>query len=409
MLGEICMNRLLLFLFGTISFKAEGGFAERFLNLCTVRGVKLINLTSENGVLYAETSLSGFRKIRVCASRSGMKVKIVQKKGLPFVYARFAGRTGLFAGIAVCCFLLFFYTRSVWFIEIKGNEKISSQKILQVLETNGIKEGTLKKEIDNDTLSLAIYEAIPDISWLNLGIDGSRLTVDIREVVEKPQSRDSADFCNIIASKGGVIDKMRVYEGEALVQEGDGVSAGQLLVSGVIFHEEAKLNTFHRSKAEIYAFTNSKNQIKVSKNFEKTEYTGRSKRYKVLRLFRLQIPLYLFTFSYEQKEVSVIEKPLVIASKKLPVGIFEVEAKETKTKKQTLNQSAAEALARAEKKEYESGFSSSVKILDVKKSVKEQKDCFVFTYSYKLYEDIASESIIEIDDKNINNTVENGA
>ena len=199
------MNRLLLFLFGSICFRAQGGFSERFLNLCNVKGVKLYALREKGGVLYAETSLASFRKIRRCASRSGMRVRIEQKKGLPFVYARFARRTGLFIGVALACFLLFFYTRSVWYIEIRGNESIASQEIKNVLLQNGIYEGVLKKNIHHHALTFALYEALPDISWLNIGVDGSRLTVNVREAVQKPQNNDQKKYCNIVAAKAAYL------------------------------------------------------------------------------------------------------------------------------------------------------------------------------------------------------------
>ena len=129
------MSKLLVYIGGTIEFTAQGGFSERFLNLCRVKGVKLYHLSEKDGVLYAAASLNSFRKMRRCASRSGMRVRITEKKGLPFLYARFAKRTGLFIGIAVACFLLFFSTRSVWYIEIKGNTNISDERIMSVLNS----------------------------------------------------------------------------------------------------------------------------------------------------------------------------------------------------------------------------------------------------------------------------------
>ena len=219
------MNKLLFFIFGYILFQAQGGFPERFINLCHVRGVKLRDLKSEDGVLYAATSLASFRKIRFCAKQSGMRVKILHKRGLPFFYARLSRHSGIFIGIALCAFLLFFYSRSIWRVDIKGNESISTEHILEVLEQNGVREGTLKKDIDYHRLQYALYEAMDDVAWLNVGIDGSRLILELREVTPKPESRDSETYCNIVASRGGVVDKLQVYEGEALVREGDGVNA----------------------------------------------------------------------------------------------------------------------------------------------------------------------------------------
>ena len=390
------MKQLLLFLFGSIRFQAQGGFAERFLNLCRVKGVKLYELSEKGGTLFAATSLSSFRKLRRCASRSGMRVKITQKRGLPFIYARFAGRSGLFIGIALACFLLFFYSRSLWSIELTGNEHVSAERVKTVLAQNGVQEGTFKKNIDNDKISFALYEAIPELAWLNLRIDGSRLCVDVRESIEKPAETDQKHYANIIAAKGGVVDKVRVYEGESLIKEGDGVARGQLLVSGVVYHESSKKNTFHHSRAEIYAFTSSKKRIEVPKVYRKTVYTGRERQYRVLQLFRLKLPLYIFSKSFEKAEVTTVKKPLIICGKELPLVLYCYDVKQVREQRATASQKAAAVFARAQIRAVENAWGSDVKILSRKRRVEEKKDSFVFFYEYKLYENIARPAVFSI-------------
>ena len=398
--------KLLLFVFGSLRFQAWGGFSERFLNLCGVKGVHLYRLDCRNGVLYAETSLAGFRKLRRCATGSGMRIKILEKKGLPFVYARFAERIGLFIGIALCAFFLFFYTRSVWHIEIEGNERIAAQQVLDALAANGVCEGTLKKNIDTKRLTFSLYEAVPDIAWLNIGIDGSALTVNLREVTQKPSKRDSAGICNIVARRGGVITSVRVFEGEAAVQEGDGVSEGALLVSGILYHEEAKRNTFHAARAEIFAETKVTKRITVPKKRSEQLFTGKSRRVKILKLFRFRVPLYLFTPHYALQEISRTQTPLVLGGKALPVSVETTEMKEMKTRVKTITRDEAAALADAQRRRDEKRFPESTKILAREQSVLENEDSFVFTQSYTLLENIAKRVPIQI---NVNNNVENEA
>ena len=392
------MNKLLFFIFGYILFQAQGGFPERFINLCHVRGVKLRNLKSENGVLYAATSLTSFRKIRFCAKKSGMRIKILEKKGLPFFYARLARHSGVFIGTALCAFLLFFYSRSVWRVDIKGNESISSEHILEVLEKNGVHEGTLKKDIDYHRLQFALYDAMDNVAWLNVGIDGSRLILELREVTPKPEKRDSETYCNIIASRGGVVDKMQVYEGEAVVREGDGVSEGEMLVSGVIAHEEAKRNTFHRASADIFAYTQTENTIAVKKAYRKTSFTGRQKRFRVLRIFRLRLPLYLFSTAYRDAEVTLLKKPVVIAGVSLPLALEIYDVKETVQESATLSKQEAAALARGKRRSFEKSLGEDTKILERKQQVTEDAQAFYFTDSYSLYENIAKKAQIMMEE-----------
>ena len=393
------MNRILFFLFGSIYFRAQCGFFERFLNLCGVRGVKLYHLTEKDGILYAHTSLSSFRKIRKCAARSGVRIKILQKRGLPFIYAHFARRTGLAVGIALACFLTFFYTRSVWFIEIKGNETLSEQRIKEALYAGGIYEGIFKKDIHVKSLTFSLYEALPEVAWLNVGIDGSRLTVNLREATQKPVNRDEKAYCNIVAAKGGVVDKQRVYEGKSVVGEGYGVKEGQLLVSGVMYHESIKKNTFHCARADIYAFTADKVRFEIPKTYEKTVYTGREKQYKVLQLFRLKLPLYLFHTDFSRQEVSELSSPLILRGKQLPIVLKSYSVRETVREKRQADKATARALLRSKMRAYESRFRAGTEILKRTVTLSQKKESYVYTVDYRLYENIARVQPIETERK----------
>ncbi|MBQ4039562.1 MAG: sporulation protein YqfD, partial [Oscillospiraceae bacterium] len=71
--------KILHFLRGYVRLKAHGGFPERFLNLCTNRGIPLWEVESRDGIMFANTTPDGYRKIRAPAKKSGMKVRISKK------------------------------------------------------------------------------------------------------------------------------------------------------------------------------------------------------------------------------------------------------------------------------------------------------------------------------------------
>lgn len=400
------MIGFLRFIFGYVKFKASGGFSERFINLCNLGGITLWDMKSDEKCFEAKTTIAGYRKIKTCAKKSGMSVRICEKKGLPFLYKSLSGRTGLFIGIAVACFCMFFYSRSIWSLEVSGNEKIKSEEVISILAEEGIKPGTFKKDINTDKLKLSVYEKRPDIAWISFNIDGSRLVAELREATKKPALQDSKNICNIVAAKDGVIDKTIVFEGENHTVIGEGVTKGELLVSGVIFHETAKKTTFHRSRAKVYAFTQSENTIRIPKNQEKISYTGAVKHFKELNIFRVSFPLYLFTSVFPSNEVSSITVPCKFGHSELPVSITYYEVRETEKEKYKADKTTAKSLARSKKSEFEKSFSSGCKILSVKEKIKETKTDFYFTYSYKLYENIAKESKIEINEENISDNME---
>ena len=75
--------KFLRFLSGYVSLIAEGGFPERFINLCRLRGILLWELRCKDGVITACMGRKDYLKIRPVAKKSGMRVRIKKKSGLP--------------------------------------------------------------------------------------------------------------------------------------------------------------------------------------------------------------------------------------------------------------------------------------------------------------------------------------
>lgn len=90
----------LRYLFGYINFRAFGGFADRFLNLCTKENIPLWNIKNTDGRISASTTIGGYLAIRRPARKAGMKVRALEKKGLVFFLKRNKIRVGILVGAA---------------------------------------------------------------------------------------------------------------------------------------------------------------------------------------------------------------------------------------------------------------------------------------------------------------------
>ena len=90
--------KLIRFFTGYVSFSAHGGFCERFVNLCTLNRIPLWNMKRQSDTLFADTTVRGYKSIRQSAHRSGVKLKIVKKHGLPFLMEHNRRRRGILIG-----------------------------------------------------------------------------------------------------------------------------------------------------------------------------------------------------------------------------------------------------------------------------------------------------------------------
>lgn len=391
------MNLIGLFRYirGEILFEARGGFPERFFNLCRVHNIKIWDIRQNGECFTARTSISGYRDIPEAARKSGMRVKMIKKSGVPFFIKKIDERKGLIAGAVIACFLVMFYTKSVWVIDVDGNSKISDAEIISVLEENGLKKGTLKKDVDYEKYKFLLYQNIPGISWANLQIDGARMVVEITEVTQAPENAEKK-ICNIVASHDGIIESQVVSAGESMVKSGEAVKKGDLLVSGVTFNDKAQATQFWASRAVVNAATKRVFKTEIAKKQTKTIYTGKEKSRNQLEFFRLKIPLYVMNTSFDNYKCEESEKSPVICGTELPVKLKRKVLREIRTEAYTADRKTAEMLAQPQKEKFEKSFSAGTKIKSVDKKISETASSYIITYTYNLTENIAQESPITI-------------
>ena len=69
---------------GYLRIRVEGYSPERFLNLCCYHGIFLWNLRPAKGAYEMNIRVRDFRRLRPMVRKSRAKVRITQKRGVPF-------------------------------------------------------------------------------------------------------------------------------------------------------------------------------------------------------------------------------------------------------------------------------------------------------------------------------------
>ena len=101
------IERLLRRTAGEVRVRVTGASLPRFLNACTQGGVRLRRMERVSwDRMDATLSLGDFRKLRSCMGRTGCRVHILERRGVPFVLAHLLPRTALLAGLAVFCVIV---------------------------------------------------------------------------------------------------------------------------------------------------------------------------------------------------------------------------------------------------------------------------------------------------------------
>ena len=141
----------------------------------------------------------------------------------------------------------------MWTFEVEGNEKVSEEEILSSLEEFGLKVGSYIGAVDVRKLQQQMLLKFDDLAWIGININSSVAEILVHERVFPPQQERNDDgLFNIVASESGQIKRLEVYSGQPVVQVGEAVNAGDLIVSGIV--EDPKGNaTLRHARAKVLA------------------------------------------------------------------------------------------------------------------------------------------------------------
>ena len=293
--------RFLHFLTGYVLFTAEGGFPERFVNLCADMGISVWDVRPQDGVLCGKTSASAYLRLRAAARRSGMRLRIRRKRGLPFFLHRNRKRYGMLIGSGVFLLILVLLSSRMWMIEIEGNDLLTDETVRQALREVGVSEGMRPDAIDASAAERALVRILPGVDWIALNVDGSVLHVALREDTV-PETNEPTPPCHIVASHDGFLVRLETYEGQEIARQNTAVQQGELLISGAKEHQGGV--TLHHAAG--YAEAQTTRTLRETLD-ERTYAKPTKKRFRTaLRFFGVHLPLgdpkpvdHSIYFSYE--------------------------------------------------------------------------------------------------------------
>ena len=331
--------QFLRYLIGYIKFRAFGGFADRFINLCTKEGIPLWNVRNINGNITANTTVDGYLAIRSPARKSGMRVISIEKVGMRYFLRKHKKRIGILLGGIATVVVIFTLTQFVWSVSVVGNKTIEEDAILSAFESHGVSVGAPISSIDNDEVASLVMSEIENLSWVSVNIKGSVVVIEVREKTNAPEIYDDSKPTNVIASEDGVILSIDVLYGNEEVKPGSAVTKGDLLISGVVTHKDGTEKAIH-ADGYVKALVNNKNTV-TNNDFSLYKIKNEKTR-NLIFFFGLKIPLgTMLNGEYFTEHNSFIENDKNL----LPVGIITQYGAEFEKEKATINTLTEEKIA----------------------------------------------------------------
>jgi similar to stage IV sporulation protein len=295
------------YLLGYVIIKIKGVRVEEFINRACSNGLYLWDIRKvKRGFLVAKMRADRFYLVRPLARRCDCKVEIDKKLGLPFLLKRLWRRKMFLMGTLIAVTLIYVLSTHIWFIQVEGVERLNPTRIEEVLRDCGAFPGALKAKVDLRGLERTLVKEIPGIAWAGGKIRGSILILQIVEKIFPEEDKDISK--ELIANKAGLIEKIIVFSGKALVTHGSAVDKGEVLIEGITDEKGTLIKPRGLIKGRIWY--KARGVVELIQNYR--EDTGRYIRTydiifkeKSLKIGRKEVPFAEYDTIQEKRSLSL--------------------------------------------------------------------------------------------------------
>lgn len=363
----------------------EGVGTEKFLNHLIRNGIKVYNVDRiNNTTIELSIERQDLKKFKNIYRGSNFDIKIKQRTGIPFLAKRIYKYKGMWICAIISLFILIFTSQFVTDIYIQVPEGIKKEEIRKELYKTGLKPGVYTKGIDRKEIRDYIMLKFDQVAYVSINVKGTNVFVTVTKKSETLKSADQSNYCNIIAKKNGIIEKVIPRSGNSVVNSGDIVQKGDVLLNGA--------NT--KSVPEVWASTFY--EVSKSSNYEDTikTKTGQNKKVYTIKFYDKN---YTIRRNIDYKDYSIDNKEYKVSLKdytfpiKINVSTFN-ETKSVKVKRD--KDKLKEELSQKVLKELEYIIPVSARIVDVKHNYNVNKNILEYSITVQTSENIASIDIL---------------
>ena len=323
---------LLNYIIGYIRISVEGYYIERFINICRNKKITIWNLKRDKNVrLELNIGINDFRKIIKIAKQTKCKVKILRKRGLPFIFNKYKKRKIFFGFLLLIIILLTITSNFVWNVQIIEENKDALGKVENIeqdITKSGLTVGKLKAKINTKEIINKIRLKRDDIAWMGIEIKGTNAIVKIVKATAKPDIIDDEDYCNIVSDKQGIITKINAQNGTIAVNVGDTVNIGTTLINGYMEGKYTGIRYVH-ARGDIEAKVWHTKNKKVSYNTTEKRETGNVEQKYRIKFNNFEINLSKRLSKFEIYDTIEAENKFKIFSDfYLPISVVKTTNKE---------------------------------------------------------------------------------
>ena len=268
------------------------GDCERLLRRCAESGVALWDTrrTEELGMRFWCASESIYTLRRICRGAS-CSLRVLKKRGAPFVIRRICARPVLIAGFGVMFALLWLMGTRVWNIEITAEGDTDTAAAAHMLHNAGLHAGMPIRSVRANIIRNSVMEQSDRIAFLTVNMQGTTAKVHIFEKDDRELER-LPEICDIVSGLTGIITDIRIKNGTSQVRKWQSIYEGDLIASAEMTDKHGRVRQV-RADAEIDVRSVYTRRCAVAKELFEYIPTQNTKKRSYLVVGNRSIKLYL--------------------------------------------------------------------------------------------------------------------
>jgi similar to stage IV sporulation protein len=290
-------------LFGLARIKIEGLNLDKIFKKVKHKNVEIKNIKRPDRKLMFFTVKAKEAKIVFnLLKENSYNVKIEKYYGIPYIWEFFKKRIGLFVGAFLFIVTTLFVNSFVWKIEVYGLENLTKQQIISTLEEVGVNVGARVDAKNIEIIENYLSQNLEEISMVSVIKKGASIIVNLKEIRVPDVIANLGAESHLIASYDGVVTKINVVQGTALVEEGSIVKKGETLIAGY-FNNIDGTKTPCVAMGEVYAKVWFSSSVNFNTNKTENVRTGEKLVSSSLSLFNSSFKIKQINNTFENYEI----------------------------------------------------------------------------------------------------------
>ncbi len=205
----------------------------------------------------------------------------LNKSGLAYFFISFKNKPGLIIGLILTLITVVYQNSVVWDIEVSGNRRIGFEEIENTLSSVGFAIGKPYKAEELSSICNKFIIKDDRFTRISINMSGNAAFVEVTERTKKNEVEEAPSDSGIISAYDCIIERPEVTSGTSLVQRGQAIEKGTVIISPVELGSDGK-EYISGAKGKVYAKTVENFIVFIPLESNETKYNTESHKERIV-------------------------------------------------------------------------------------------------------------------------------